>query len=140
MKYGIRAIIYLALNTNHKIQRIGIEKISDDLKIPSPFLGKILQILAKNKILLSAKEPNGGFSLARPADEIKLIDVIDIIDGCYIFDIFIIRIQNCFENKMYCPLNEKYSIIRKQIKTLFHELSFEELAKDLNKNHNTVTI
>jgi len=63
-KYGIRAVIYLALH-NAEEKKIGIKEISSELNIPTPFLGKILQMLAKNKMLISTKGPNGGFGLDR---------------------------------------------------------------------------
>ena len=62
-KYGIRAVVYLA--SRHTKSNIGIKEISGDLGLPSPFLAKILQQLAKHKILNSVKGPNGGFTLKR---------------------------------------------------------------------------
>ena len=43
--------------------------IAKDLDIPTPFLGKILQNLAKHKILSSTKGPHGGFTLRMKADK-----------------------------------------------------------------------
>nr|HPR60051.1 Rrf2 family transcriptional regulator [Prolixibacteraceae bacterium] len=63
-KYAIRALIYLA-NYSKENKKIGIKKISEDLGIPSPFLGKILQSMAREKMLASTKGPNGGFSLGK---------------------------------------------------------------------------
>ena len=53
-KYGIRAVIYIALSNTDK-RRIGIKEISKELDIPTPFLGKILQTLVKDKLLVSTK-------------------------------------------------------------------------------------
>ena len=61
-RYAIRALIYLAVRTKNK-EKIGIKKIADELQIPSPFLGKILQTLVKQSILASTKGPNGGFGV-----------------------------------------------------------------------------
>ena len=63
-RYAIRAVIYLALKSKDE-SKIGIKTISKDLDIPTPFLGKILQTLAKHKILSSTKGPHGGFGLGR---------------------------------------------------------------------------
>ena len=49
-RYGIRAVIYLAGHPENG-GKIGIKKISNDLDLPTPFLAKILQQLAKQKIL-----------------------------------------------------------------------------------------
>ena len=79
-KYAVRALIYLGIFAE-KGEKIGIKKISSDLKIPSPFLGKILQCRVKNKILFSTKGPNGGFGLGKSSEDITLYDIIKTIDG-----------------------------------------------------------
>ena len=43
-KYAIRAVLYLAIHEKEN-EKIGIKKISEDLEMPSPFLGKILQVM-----------------------------------------------------------------------------------------------
>jgi len=84
-KYAIRSLIYLA-NFSADDKKIGIKKISEDLNIPSPFLGKILQSLAREKILKSTKGPHGGFSLGRKPEEISLFDIVVQIDGADYFN------------------------------------------------------
>jgi Rrf2 family protein len=79
-RYGIRAVIYLASRYPEK-SNLGIKEISKDLELPTPFLAKILQQLAKEKILSSTKGPNGGFSLFKKPESITLLDIIKIIDG-----------------------------------------------------------
>lgn len=69
-KYALRALIYLGkFSTDDK--RIGIKKISEDLGLSSPFLGKILQNMVKQKLLVSTKGPNGGFSLAKSLEKFR---------------------------------------------------------------------
>ena len=62
-KYAIRAVVYLSVYGSDQ-KMIGIKEISAALDIPSPFLSKILQTLARKKILHSIKGPHGGFSKA----------------------------------------------------------------------------
>jgi Rrf2 family transcriptional regulator, iron-sulfur cluster assembly transcription factor len=138
-KYAIRACIYLALNANED-KKIGIKKISEDLKIPTPFLGKIMQVLAKNKILASTKGPNGGFSLGKPAKNISLMDIVDIIDGDDNFNACVIGVVSCTIAEQHCPIHEKYGPIRDQAKHLFENQNIEELAHSIKKNHNSIII
>ncbi|HHJ09327.1 MAG TPA: hypothetical protein ENK25_00340 [Bacteroidetes bacterium] len=56
---------------------IGIKTISNDTGIPTPFLGNILQILARHKILKSCKGPHVGFTLGKPAGEIRMEKIVD---------------------------------------------------------------
>jgi Rrf2 family transcriptional regulator, iron-sulfur cluster assembly transcription factor len=138
-KYAIRAVIYLALNEEGG-KKIGIKRISEDLNIPNPFLGKILQILAKNKILSSTKGPNGGFSLGKPAKDISLMDIVDIIDGDENFNACVIGLKSCSIEEQNCPIHDNYAPIREQAKQVFMKLSFQTLAENIKNRNNKITI
>jgi Rrf2 family protein len=132
-KYATRAVIYLALNSKDE-KKIGIKEISKELDIPTPFLGKILQSLAKNKMLLSTKGPNGGFSLARSASEISLLNIIEIIDGLDLFENCLIGLKSCSasaDTEVQCPTHHKYSPISKQLYNLFNTETIEMLANEI---------
>ena len=122
-KYGLRAIVYIAGNSNNGA-KIGIKRISTDLDLPMPFLAKILQSLARQKILLSSKGPNGGFSLARDPREIHLIDVVKAIDGEDVFSRCVLHNDNCRSidsNKVACALHGDYVKQRSRIEKMFED-------------------
>lgn len=73
----------------------GLKEISDQLRIPQPYLAKILQALARKKILHSTKGPHGGFYLSVPADKLTLMDIIDAIDGRDFFDSCYVTGEKC---------------------------------------------
>lgn len=135
-KYGIRAVIYLAWKAGED-ERMGIKTISNDLGIPTPFLGKILQTLVRHKILKSSKGPHGGFSLAKPAGEISMLDIIYIIDGSDFFDMCLIDVKSCVEiqeKNLPCALHETFKPVRKEIYRLFRDITIENLVNDLKKD------
>ena len=129
-KYAIRAMIYLALNAGRET-KTGIKKISGDLDIPAPFLAKILQLLAKHKLLASTKGPNGGFSLGKDPFKITLYEIVTVIDGSDIFDKCLISMRTCHEENIPCPMHTKYEPIRKEIKQLFQLQDLGNLSGDL---------
>ena len=132
-KYGIRAVIYLALNDGEN-KKIGIKEISKELDIPTPFLGKILQTLAKSKLLSSTKGPNGGFGLAKPANQISLLNIIEIIDGLDLFNNCLIGLSTCSANAhddVQCPIHHKYLPISKQLYHLFNTETIKSLADEI---------
>ncbi len=129
-KYALRAVIYIALNEDKKV-KTGIKKISEELDIPAPFLAKILQLLAKNKLLVSSKGPNGGFTFNKSPESISLYDIILIIDGRDLFDRCLISMRNCYEHNMPCPMHDTYDRIRKEIEKLFREQSIGSLAGNI---------
>ncbi|NTW45150.1 MAG: Rrf2 family transcriptional regulator [Anaerolineaceae bacterium] len=138
-KYAIRATIYLALNSRNE-EKIGIRKISADLHIPSPFLAKILQVLAKRKLLLSTKGPNGGFSLAKESKKITLYDIVAVIDGNDVFHKCLISMRTCHEDNTPCPVHNKYEPIRNEVIRLFKEQTIDDLAKDIHAMNQVIAL
>ena len=139
-KYAIRAVIYLALYAGEE-KKIGIKKISKDLNIPTPFLGKILQTLAKHKLLSSTKGPHGGFGLGKPAKEINLIDIVDLIDGQDIFKKCLVRMEDCSEDENeQCSLHNKYSEIRKNLLNLFQHEKISDLIDEIQEGKKTANL
>jgi Rrf2 family protein len=55
--------------------------IAEEEELPAFFLAKTLQNLARHGLLRSTKGPTGGFSLNKPAEKIRILDVVDALDG-----------------------------------------------------------
>jgi Rrf2 family protein len=49
--------------------------------VPPAYLAKHLQALARAGIVTSEPGPKGGYALARPPDEITMLDVVDAVEG-----------------------------------------------------------
>jgi Rrf2 family protein len=49
--------------------------------VPSAYLAKHLQALARADVLETVKGPRGGYRLSRPAAEITVLEVVEAIDG-----------------------------------------------------------
>ena len=134
-KYALRALIYLGKYSKEE-KKIGIKKISEDLAISSPFLGKILQNLVKQKLLVSTKGPNGGFALAKVAEEISLWDIVVKVDGEEFFTNCLIGLEACIthdSSKPLCPVHNKYDKLRKEIRGFYQETSLHAISTDIKK-------
>ena len=140
-RYAIRAVIYLASRPEAE-SKTGIKKISSDLNLPAPFLAKILQQLAKQKLLSSSKGPHGGFSILKDAKTITLYDIVFIIDGDGIFKNCIMHNTPCpgdEEGKKQCPLHDDYSKSRNERINLFRGKTIYDLVQRV-KNKDLFTI
>jgi len=137
-KYAIRAVIYISVYATPG-KKVGIKEVSSELDIPSPFLGKILQTLAKHNILDSTKGPNGGFTLSRRAEEITLMDIVEIIDGTDIFTTCLIRTTKCSDDKP-CGLHGNVSELRKQLKNFFINQTINDLSSEFLKDNSNFNI
>ncbi|MBN1399421.1 MAG: Rrf2 family transcriptional regulator [Anaerolineae bacterium] len=77
--YGARGTIHLAKQPAGAV--VLISEIAAAEALPESYLAKIFQDLAKEGIVRSHRGARGGFSLARPPDEITLREVVEAIDG-----------------------------------------------------------
>jgi Rrf2 family transcriptional regulator, iron-sulfur cluster assembly transcription factor len=134
-RYAIRAVIYLA-NQPGSAGKTGIKKISSDLDLPTPFLAKILQQLSRQKILSSSKGPHGGFSMLKDPQKVKLIDIVNTIDGQDVFTNCVMHNGSCqagnAEQKK-CPLHDDYENSRKELIKLFSNKTINDLIIDPEK-------
>jgi Rrf2 family transcriptional regulator, iron-sulfur cluster assembly transcription factor len=138
-RYGIRAVIYLASQPG-QTGKTGIKRISEDLNLPTPFLAKILQQLAKQKILSSSKGPHGGFSLQKDPKEITLLDIVRTIDNDDFFTNCVMHNGTCThtnEQKLVCPLHEDYEKVRENLKELFGGKTIYEIVNKANMRETT---
>jgi len=141
-KYALRALIYLG-KFSKEDEMIGIKKISEDLGLSSPFLGKILQNLVKQKLLISTKGPNGGFALARSSDKITLWDIVIKVDGEEFFTNCLISLEPCRTHdhtKPLCPVHSQYDKLRKQIADFYQDTTLEIISKDIDKYEDLVRL
>lgn len=131
--YGIRAVLYVAsLEKSEKTKYVSIRTIAEELNISFHFLTKILQILSQHNIMISYRGPNGGVSLARPASEIKLYDVIVAIDGTKLFTECILGLPECGTRKP-CPVHAEWSAARANLQQIIENTTLAELSEKVTQ-------
>lgn len=78
-RYGVRALIEIALNEEREPVRIN--SIARHQKLPVSYLEQILNKLRRSGIIKSVRGSKGGYLLGRPKEEINIRQVIEVLDG-----------------------------------------------------------
>ena len=128
--YGLRAMIHLAGHSASNDQPLSIRTIAEELGIPFHFLTKILQKLTQAEILESTRGAAGGIRLARPADTIRLVELINALDDEDLLHSCVLGLGGCGEERP-CPLHSTWTVERRRLKALFEETRLDELAKKI---------
>ena len=55
--------------------------IAENTRMAEPTVAKVLKMLSRQGIVLSVRGAGGGYRLARPADQIAVIDIVEAIEG-----------------------------------------------------------
>ncbi len=128
-EYAIRAFVQLASVPEGKYAMV--KQIAEDATIPSHFLAKILQQLARKGFLRSSKGPTGGFTLRIPAPDISLIMIVDAVDGLTDYERCPAGLAEC-SDQAPCGMHDSWKALRSRIMEYLERTSIEDLAKSLD--------
>ena len=78
INYCLSAIFELAKNSYKGF--VQIKEIAKAQKIPQSYLEQLLVILKKDNLVESQRGAQGGYRLKKPADQIKIIDLIEALE------------------------------------------------------------
>ena len=99
--YAVRAVAHIALK---KGAIVSVPELQGALRIPRPFLRKIVQALTRGGILESHKGIGGGFKLLKPPTAIHLTDIIEVFQGAVSFN-------ECLFKKKICPVGMRIYLL-----------------------------
>lgn len=124
--YGLMAIHYIVSQSAEGA--VSAKRIAEELNIPSELLAKILQCLAKKKLIVSHNGPKGGYLLARPQAEITVGQVVRALEGP-------IKIVSCMTEDACpqfsrCNLRRPVEKIQTSISYLLDTMTLAELGAD----------
>ena len=127
-EYGLRVAIEMARDQVHPVHLT--QTLAARLDIPAPFLAKVLQLLVKKGFLQSSKGRRGGFSFARNAEEIRLIEIVEAIDGLVLAKDCVMGLPACGEGHP-CPIHASWGPVRETILEILHTKTLGSVAREL---------
>ena len=130
---GLQAVLYLSTEEDGVL--FNALQVSEKVKQPKEFVSKVLQILTTSGIIGSKKGKNGGFFLAKTASEIRLIEIVEAIDGMEVFEKCVLGFPECGDTHP-CPVHmqwgklrdDAYNMLREETLHDFKMKTFDKLA------------
>ena len=78
-KYGIAALLTLAEFYNSGL--LQVKEIASRCDIPHQYLEQIFNRLGKTGILKSTRGKKGGYELAKPPEQISVLEIVNALEG-----------------------------------------------------------
>ena len=124
IEYALRAMMHLA--ALEPGASASSEVISKSTKVPQGYLSKVMRDLVVADLIVSQRGPRGGFALARGADQISMLDVVNAVDSMQ-------RIHRCpLGNPAHlklCPLHQRIDSALDHIEREFRQTTLEEMLE-----------
>ena len=123
--YGARGSIHLAKKPPSSVVLVG--EIANAEGLPESYLAKIFQYLARAGIVQSHRGAKGGFSLARPANEITLREVVEAIEGPIALAPCLSPCEGC-DRMDTCPLHPVLARAQENLLATLNAVTLQDLA------------
>tara|TARA_R110002124_G_scaffold58227_6_gene162338 strand:+ start:46 stop:510 length:465 start_codon:yes stop_codon:yes gene_type:complete len=129
--YAIIILRHIVINKKNKYSAA---TLSEEIKLNTPTVSKLLKLLAKANILTSFRGIEGGYTLIKRAADISMLDVSYAIDGKYgLTDCSIENKEDC-KNLSICPLVNKWQILSDLFKDILGAISLEDIININSKS------
>jgi Rrf2 family protein len=126
-EYAIRCVLYLTIQGRGVV--VKRRKIATEADIPSHFLAKIAQQLAKAGLIEIRQGPLGGLALLKDSKSITLLTVVETMIGKIFLNDCVELPGSC---KVYynCSVHKIWIRARDQLRETLAAVTFDQLAQD----------
>lgn len=129
VEYALRAIVHLAA---HPGQPQTTAQIAAATQVPSAYLSKVLQGLRRAELLTSQRGVGGGISLAREADDLTILDVVNAVEP--IQRITTCPLQLASHGKRLCPLHKRMDAALAQVESALGGTTLAEVLAEPSRS------
>ena len=129
-EYGLVCLIYMARHLSADL--VTIKEIVAKERYSTTYIEKILQALRAANIVVARQGHQGGYTLARPASEITLKEIIEALEG-HTFEVFCephLRREIVCTHFSLCGLMPIWNRTKELLDEFYHSVTLEMLAKE----------
>lgn len=137
-KYAIRSVLFLANNSN-KENKFSEKSIAVELEIPFHFIAKLLQQLAKEKVISSTKGPQGGFYTTSKDLQNNVCTILDEIETGDVFEPCFMGLPQCGDENP-CPVHHIVTPFKEAILQKFKHQTIADFAKEIKEGGTFLTL
>lgn len=125
VEYALRAAVFLAARPGEPATT---EEVAERTRVPAAYLAKILQGLSRAGIVRSQRGVGGGVTLAKPADELTILEVVNAVEP-------IKRIKTCplglpTHGTRLCPLHKRVDAALASVEAAFAGTTLAEVLAE----------
>jgi Rrf2 family transcriptional regulator, iron-sulfur cluster assembly transcription factor len=125
-EYGIRFVLFLARQEPGTVHNR--REIAEAMAIPYQFLSKVANYLTKAGLVTVVQGARGGYRLARPKEEVTLLEVIETVEGPIFLNECLCGLNTCgFQSG--CAVHQVWAKAQQGLKETLSSATFAELVR-----------
>jgi len=124
-EYALRAVVVLGSHRGGPMTTQEVARIS---RVPTGYLSKVLQSLGRARLVEARRGLRGGYTLARPLEELTVYDVVNAVEPLR-------RIEHCplrlaAHSNRLCPLHKRLDAAAAMLEDYFKETTIGSLIEE----------
>ncbi|HWG20422.1 MAG TPA: Rrf2 family transcriptional regulator [Terracidiphilus sp.] len=130
--YAVRVMVHLVAQPSGR--RLSLPSIAAATGAPESFLSKVLQTLARARLILSQRGQAGGFEIAPRGRQATMLEVIEAVDGPIRLNVCLTSGKSC-ARKLWCPAHPVWLRAQQAMLEVLEEARVVELAEFAAMSH-----
>jgi len=122
--YALRALLHMAAAPED--DSFTAEQLAEAAGTTTDFMHKIMQSLGQADLVISQRGPGGGFRLARPPEEVCLLDITGAVQGPLTVSRCIMGLDLC-DRSDNCPLRATWEHVQGLVERALTETSLADI-------------
>lgn len=134
--YGIIMLTYFA---RRRESTCNARDLARAVNLPLPIVSKVLKLLSRHGLLMSERGAKGGYSLARPPEQISVASIICALEGP-------IAVTECTDAggdcnlQAGCPVRTNWQLINVAIHSALERITLAQMTQPLHQSLINISI
>ena len=124
--YALRAVCHMYQDRG---RIFSVPELVTALRMPRPFLRKLLQELTRKRIIRSIRGKGGGFRLVRSVEKLSLADILEVFQGPFSLNECTFKKKAC-PNIIRCPIKKRIDVIEAHVLKELKSVTVGSLLKE----------
>jgi Rrf2 family protein len=126
-EYALRAVVHLARSGEDA--HMQAQELADATDVPLSYMRKVLHELARARVLESTRGKLGGFRLAVPPEELKLLSVVERFDRIAPGRRCLLGRPECTDDDP-CPVHHRWKAAASAVADFFSHTTVADVLAD----------
>jgi Rrf2 family protein len=129
--YGLIAVKHLAMHRDE--HACSATEIAEEYGISTMLMAKVLQKLARERIVTAKHGASGGYLLAKSPQQISALDVISAIDGPVLITSCVTSHGNCGTSDR-CSIREPLRRVNESIMSVLSNVTISQMSEEQHEH------
>ncbi len=122
------AIVVMAQMARDRAAIQTVSQLADRTGVPAPTVAKLLKLLTPAGLMTSHRGATGGYTLAKPAEDITMAEIIVALEGPIALTTCVDGTEGTCGVESLCPMRGNWDKVNRAIKRALQDVSLADMA------------